>query len=97
MQYLVSVIDDETRSIPAEQDAAEKAATGAFNDRLKAECDWVAGGLASPRTATVADRLPSRQRILSSFDICHFDNGFEISLIRSRCTGVARDTSEDAP
>jgi hypothetical protein len=56
MQYLVSVIDDETRTIPAEEDAAEKAATGAFNERLKAEGHWVfAAGLDSPSTATVID------------------------------------------
>jgi hypothetical protein len=52
MQYLVSVIDDETSSaVPA-----ELAATGAFNDRLRTEGHWVfAGGLASPGTATVID------------------------------------------
>ncbi len=52
MRYLVSVIDDQsTFAVPA-----ELAATGAFNDRLKAEGHWVfAGGLASPSTATVID------------------------------------------
>jgi hypothetical protein len=52
MRYLVSVIDDETTSaVPA-----ELAATGAFNDRLKAAGHWVfVGGLASPSTATVID------------------------------------------
>jgi len=52
MQYLISVIDDEsTFATPA-----ELAATGAFNDRLRADGHWVfAGGLASPDTATVID------------------------------------------
>jgi hypothetical protein len=52
MQYLVSVIDDESSSATP----AELAATGAFNDRLQAEGSWVfVGGLASPGTATVID------------------------------------------
>jgi hypothetical protein len=52
MQYLVSVIADETHfATPTEQAAIE-----AFNDRLKAEGHWVfAGGLAVPGTATVVD------------------------------------------
>ena len=52
MQYLVSVVDDETTS----PTSAELAATGAFNDRLQAEGHFVfAGGLASPSAATVVD------------------------------------------
>jgi hypothetical protein len=52
MQYLVSVIDDETGSATQ----SEMAAIDAFNDRLKAEGRWVfAGGLGSPGTATVID------------------------------------------
>jgi hypothetical protein len=52
MQYLVSVIDDQTGSATQ----AEMAAIDAFNDRLKADGHWVfAGGLASPGTATVID------------------------------------------
>jgi hypothetical protein len=52
MQYLVSVIDDQTGSATP----AEMAAIDAFNDRLQAEGHWVfAGGLASPSTATVID------------------------------------------
>jgi hypothetical protein len=52
MQFLVSVIDDESSS----PTPAELAATGAFNDRLEAEGHFVfAGGLASPDTATVVD------------------------------------------
>jgi hypothetical protein len=52
MQYLVSVIDDETGSA----DPSEMAAIDAFNERLEAEGHWVfAGGLASPATATVID------------------------------------------
>ena len=52
MQYLVSVIDDETGSGTPD----EMAAIDAFNDRLLADGHWVfAGGLASPSTATVID------------------------------------------
>jgi hypothetical protein len=52
MQYLVSVIDDQTGSA----DPTEMAAIQAFNQRLQAEGHWVfAGGLASPSTATVID------------------------------------------
>jgi hypothetical protein len=52
MQYLVSVIHDQTGL--GEPD--EMAAISAFNDRLQAQGHWVfAGGLASPSTATVID------------------------------------------
>jgi len=52
MQYLFSVIDDETGSATA----SEMAAIDAFNERLQAEGHWVfAGGLGSPKTATVID------------------------------------------
>jgi hypothetical protein len=52
MQYLVSVIDDNTGSATP----TEMAAIDAFNDRLQADGHWVfAGGLASPNTATVID------------------------------------------
>ncbi len=52
MQYLVSVIDDQTSSGTAN----EMAAIDVFNERLQAEGYWVfAGGLASPGTATVID------------------------------------------
>jgi hypothetical protein len=52
MQYLFSVVDNESTS----PTPAELAATGAFNDRLQAEGYFVfAGGLASPSTATVID------------------------------------------
>jgi hypothetical protein len=52
MQYLVSVIDDQTGAA----DPTEMAAIQAFNERLQAEGHWVfAGGLASPSTATVID------------------------------------------
>ena len=53
MQYLVSVIFDETDGLatPAEMEAID-----AFNDRLQAEGNWVfAGGLGLPDTATVID------------------------------------------
>jgi len=52
MQYLVSVIHDQTDSGTAD----EMAAIDVFNERLQAEGHWVfAGGLASPGTATVID------------------------------------------
>lgn len=52
MQYLISVIDDASESGTAE----EMAATGLFNERLRAQGHWVfAGGLAAPGTATVID------------------------------------------
>jgi hypothetical protein len=52
MQYLVSVIDDNTGSATE----TEMAAIDAFNDRLQAGGHWVfAGGLGSPSTATVID------------------------------------------
>jgi hypothetical protein len=52
MQYLVSVIDDQTGSATE----TEMAAIDAFNDRLEADGHWVfAGGLASPSMATVID------------------------------------------
>jgi hypothetical protein len=59
MQYLVSVIDDtadeELRRIGSAT-PADMAAIDVFNDRLKAEGQWVfAGGLASPSSATVID------------------------------------------
>jgi hypothetical protein len=52
MQYLFSVIDDNTGSATP----AEDAAIDAFNERLEAEGHWVfAGGLGGPSTATVID------------------------------------------
>ncbi|MGZ5403315.1 MAG: YciI family protein [Nocardioides sp.] len=52
MQYLVSVLDDQTNSASPN----EMANIDAFNDRLRAEGHWVfAGGLASPSSATVID------------------------------------------
>ena len=52
MQYLVSVIYDETDLATSE----EQAAIDVFNDRLVAEGHWVfAGGLAAPSSATVID------------------------------------------
>ena len=52
MQYLVSVIHDQSGLATPD----EMAAINAFNDRLQAEGYWVfAGGLASPSTATVID------------------------------------------
>jgi hypothetical protein len=52
MQYLVSVIHDNTSLATA----AEMAAVDVFNHRLRAEGHWVfAGGLGSPSTATVID------------------------------------------
>jgi hypothetical protein len=52
MQYLVSVIHDDSDLATAE----EMAAIDVFNDRLQAEGHWVfAGGLGSPSSATVID------------------------------------------
>ena len=52
MQYLVSVIDDQTGSATP----GEMAAIDAFNGQLQTDGHWVfAGGLGSPRTATVID------------------------------------------
>ena len=52
MQYMVSVIDDQTGSGTPD----EMAAISAFNERLRAEGHFVfAGGLASPAAATVID------------------------------------------
>jgi hypothetical protein len=52
MQYLVSVIDDQTGlATPTEMAAIDR-----FNERLQAAGQWVfAGGLGSPGTATVID------------------------------------------
>jgi hypothetical protein len=52
MQYLVSVIDDNSGSATP----TEMAAINAFNDRLKVEGHWVfTVGLEPPSTATVID------------------------------------------
>jgi hypothetical protein len=52
VQYLVSVIDDQTGSATP----TEIAATDAFNHRLEAGGQWVfAAGLGAPTTATVID------------------------------------------
>ena len=52
MQYLVSVIDDQTGSGTPD----EMAAIDVYNERLQAEGHWVfAVGVGSPDTATVID------------------------------------------
>jgi len=52
MQYLVSVIDDQTNSGTPD----ERADIDVFNDGLESAGHWVfAGGLAAPDTATVID------------------------------------------
>ena len=52
MQYLVSVIDDETGSGTPD----EMAAIDVYNERLQAEGHWVfAAGVGAPETATVID------------------------------------------
>jgi hypothetical protein len=52
MQYLVSVIDDQTGSATSN----EMAAIDVFNERLQAEGHWVfAAGIDAPSTATVID------------------------------------------
>jgi hypothetical protein len=60
MEYLISVIDDtpdsEIDPNTGTATPAEDAAIDAYNDRLKADGNWVfAAGLASPNTATVID------------------------------------------
>ena len=60
MEYLVSVIDDTADSAmdanTGTATQAEAAAIDVFNDRLKADGQWVfAAGLGSPSTATVID------------------------------------------
>ena len=53
MQYLVSVIADDTVGRATED---EDVAIDVFNDMLQAEGHWVfAGGLAAPSAATVID------------------------------------------
>ncbi|MGX7678705.1 YciI family protein [Jatrophihabitans sp. DSM 45814] len=53
MQYLVSVIHDQT---PGLANPDEEAAIDVFNERLQAEGYWVfAGGLGAPIAATVID------------------------------------------
>jgi hypothetical protein len=52
MQYLFSVIHDSTELATSD----EMEAITAFNQRLKADGNWVfAGGLGAPNTATVID------------------------------------------
>lgn len=52
MQYLMSVVYDQTDLATPE----EMAAIDEFNDRLQSDGNWVfAGGLAAPSTATVID------------------------------------------
>lgn len=52
MQYLISVIDDQSNSASGD----EMAAIDVFNDRLQSEGHWIfAGGLGSPSNATVID------------------------------------------
>ncbi|MFF0343171.1 YciI family protein [Kribbella sp. NPDC004875] len=52
MQYLISVIDDKTRSATPD----ELTAVDAFNEQLQTDGHWVfAGGLDAPATSTVID------------------------------------------
>ena len=61
MQYLISVIDDQTIRTETELESGtatqdEMAAIDVFNERLQTEGCWVfAGGLAAPGAATVID------------------------------------------
>ena len=58
MQYLLSVIHDSTELATP----SEMAATEAFNDRLRADGQWVfAGGLGFPYSATVVDNRGEEQ------------------------------------
>jgi hypothetical protein len=62
MQYLVSVITDQTDLA----DPDEQAAIDVFNDRLQAEGYWVfAGGLGVPSTATVIDNRGTREALFT--------------------------------
>jgi hypothetical protein len=52
MQYLVSVINDNSRMAPA----SEMEAIDVFNEKLQSQGHWVfAGGLGGPDSATVID------------------------------------------
>lgn len=52
MQYLISVIDDQTGTATAD----EMAAIDVFNEALQANGQWVfAGGLGAPKTAITLD------------------------------------------
>lgn len=52
MQFLISVIDDQTGTATAD----EMAAIGAFNERLRADAHWVvACGITAPSEASVID------------------------------------------
>jgi hypothetical protein len=54
-QYLLSVLHDDSAG-PVIATPAEAAAIEAFNEKLRADRNWVfAGGLASPGSATVVD------------------------------------------
>jgi hypothetical protein len=56
-QYLISVmVNPSVYDMPEEEAQKSYAATGKFNDELKAEGSWVfAGGLGRPDEATVVD------------------------------------------
>ena len=57
MQYLVSVVHDQTDTATDD----EMEAIDVFNERLRAEGHWVfAGGLGGPDTATVVDNRDGR-------------------------------------
>ena len=59
MQYLVSVIVDDTVGLATPD---EMAAIDVFNEGLQAEGHWVfAGGLAGPGAATVIDNRAGRR------------------------------------
>jgi hypothetical protein len=54
-QYLMSVLHDDATG-PMTATPAEDAAIDVFNEKLRADGNWVfAGGLASPGSATVVD------------------------------------------
>ena len=54
-QYLMSVLHDDANG-PVTANPAEAAAIDVFNEKLRADGNWVfAGGLASPSSATVVD------------------------------------------
>ena len=67
MQYLVSVIDEDTgvANPGGSATADEMAATDVFNERLVADGHWVfAAGLGAPSTATVIDNRAFNRMVL---------------------------------
>ena len=89
MQYLISVIHDQSSLGTAD----EMAAIDVFNDRLQAEGHWVfAGGLALPDTATVIDNRDGEAMLTDNGCRDHvtvaeaaFDADYRLQAIRIDC------------